>query len=431
MATALKEIFARTSWSVVVLGAQWGDEGKGAVIDYLAGLADVVYRFNGGANAGHTIVVDGKKEVLHLLPSGIIRPGVMNLVGPGVVCDPAVLVEELAIAARYGSRVMLDPSAIVVTPLHKLLDAVREEHSGAHAIGTTKRGIGPAYEDLVARRGVRLGDLASREAIVAAFNRGGYLAEKRALLNALGVADVPTCDELVAWAEGYRALTQYFGDTRAYLAEAVASGKRVLGEGAQGIMLDVLHGSQPYTTSSGCTLGALSAAMGIYRFDAVIGVAKAYATRVGAGPFPTCLTTVEGEELRRRGNEYGATTGRPRACGWIDLPALSYACRVGGVTHLILTKLDILSDFPTDIAVCSEYRYNGRVVLHTETLTTEILEGSELDYTTFAPWSTADLQAARTSERVQSYLAFIERSVGVSIGGIKTSPERTALTLFE
>jgi adenylosuccinate synthase len=196
-------------------------------------------------------------------------------------------------------------------------------------------------------------------------------------------------------------------------------------------MLDVLHGSQPYTTSSGCTLGALSAAMGIYHFDAVIGVAKAYATRVGAGPFPTCLTTGEGDELRRRGNEYGATTGRPRACGWIDLPALSYACRMGGITHLILTKLDILSDFPTDIAVCSEYRYNGRVVSRTETLTTAILEGSDLGYTHFAPWSAADLQTARTSERVQSYLAFIERATGVPIGGIKTSPERTALTLLE
>ena len=278
------------------------------------------------------------------------------------------------IAKSYGSRVMLDPSALVVMPFHKLLDGAREKSAGASAIGTTKRGIGPAYEDLSARRGARLGDLVSRERIVAALQRGGYFAEKQALLMSAYGVEAPSLETVVTWALQYQHLVQYLGDTRAYLAEALAAQKRVLGEGAQGIMLGVLHGSQPYTTSSGCTLGALSASMGVYRFDAVIGVAKAYATRVGAGPFPTLLTNGEGEELRRRGNEYGATTGRPRACGWLDLPALAYACRMGGVTHLMLTKLDILSDFPGEIGVCTEYRYRDDVVTPTATLTTAVLE---------------------------------------------------------
>ena len=427
----LQNSLAQSAWSIVVLGAQWGDEGKGAVIDYLAGQADVVYRFNGGANAGHTIIVDGTKHVVHLLPSGIIRRGVMNLVGPGVVCDPEVIVEELMIAAAYGSRVMLDASALVVTPLHKLLDAARERLAGTHAIGTTKRGIGPAYEDLSARRGLRLSDLTSPATTRAAFEHSGYLAEKQALLQALGVENIPTIEELLTWAEQFRAqIVPHLGDTRSYLATAVASGKRVLGEGAQGIMLDVLHGSQPYTTSSGCTVGALSATMGLYHFDAVIGVAKAYATRVGAGPFPTCQTNEDGEELRRRGHEYGATTGRPRACGWLDLPALSYACRMGGITHLILTKLDILSDFPHDIAVCTGYHYNDRDILATDTLTTHVLEESELAYTQLSPWSATELSNLSHAPTVSEYLALVEKATGTVVGGIKTSPERNALHLF-
>ena len=221
----LKNILAQSSWSIVVLGAQWGDEGKGAVIDYLAGQADVVYRFNGGANAGHTIIVDGTKHVVHLLPSGIIRRGVMNLVGPGVVCDPEVIVEELMIAATYGSRVMLDASALVVTPLHKLLDAAREHLAGRHAFGTTKRGFGPAYVDLAARRGLHLRDLASPTTTQAAFERSGYLAEKQALLQALGVENIPTLEELLTWAEQFRTrIVPHLGDTRHYLASAVAEG---------------------------------------------------------------------------------------------------------------------------------------------------------------------------------------------------------------
>lgn len=387
--TRLEHILHRNGWTLAVLGAQWGDEGKGKIVDRLAEHADIVVRFGGGANAGHTLVINGERHVIHLLPSGIVRAGRTNIVGPAVVCDLEVLVRELSLANQSHAQVILDPAAVIVHPLHKLIDDGREIRSGNSALGTTRRGIGPAYEDLAARRGLRLADLAGgRNAIRHALEHNGYWQEKQALANALKIDNLPSLQHMVDWAHEFSdQIVPHLGDTRAYLARAVAEKKRIVCEGAQGIMLDVFHGQQPFTTSSGCTVGALSASTGLYHFDAVIGVTKAYTTRVGAGPFPTELKNHAGEQLRERGREIGATTGRSRSCGWLDLPALRYACRIGGITDLIMTKLDILNDFPVGIHVCTGYRVQGEELNPLTTLTRDTLESVEAHYEVFPSWS--------------------------------------------
>lgn len=327
----------------VVVGAQWGDEGKGKIVHALSGHHEYIVRFNGGSNAGHTLVTDEGKQVIHLLPVGIIERFKKNVIGPQMVCCLEKLVDELKIADANKSEVFLDRRASIVLPIHKMLDGAREGSSGDQAIGTTKRGIGPCYEDYASRRGLRLGDLESKDKIVAELKRGRYYEEKLALAYFYDLSDVPKFDEVVEWvAQFSKRLTPHLTDTIALAHEALRLKKPVLFEGAQGVNLDIVHGSRPYQTSSSCGAGAVTTSFGLFNFERVIGVAKAYATRVGGGELPSEMSDEDADRLRNAGGEFGATTGRNRRCGWLNLPLLRESCDVGGVTHLVINKVDVL-----------------------------------------------------------------------------------------
>jgi adenylosuccinate synthase len=352
--------------TVVAVGAQWGDEGKGKIVDWLGPQADLVARFQGGNNAGHTLVVDGETTVLHVVPSGILHPGSVNLIGPGVVVDPAILLEELRKLEERGilrdpSRIRVSGRAHVILPWHTALDAAREERAGKSAIGTTGRGIGPCYEDKVARRGVRVADLRQTDELKAKLE----LVAEQKNVELTKIHDWPAVDvdelfeQCVEWG---RLLEPYIDHTGRLLDRTLRAGKNILFEGAQGTFLDIDHGTYPFVTSSNCVAGAVCTGSGIgpTRIDRVIGITKAYTTRVGAGPFPTELENETGEELRRAGAEFGATTGRPRRCGWLDAVLLREAVTVNGLTDLAINKLDILSGFG-ELKICTAYDIDGKV----------------------------------------------------------------------
>lgn len=352
--------------AVVVVGAQWGDEGKGKVVDLLSPYADLVVRYAGGANAGHTLVVGGEKLVLHLIPSGILHEGVRCIIGQGTVIDPATLNEEIDGVRAHGidpsGRLLIAERAHVVMPHHKLVDGLREQFrtdTGRQAIGTTKRGIGPCYEDKVGRRGIRIGDLLrpGLEEKVAA-----NLAAWKPFCEAVK-GNLPSVEEVVAELKAEAAkLAPFVGDGARETAEAIAAGKNVLLEGAQGTMLDIDHGTYPFVTSSNAISGGACTGAGIgpSRIGRVVGITKAYTTRVGEGPFPTELDNEAGEALRQAGAEFGATTGRPRRTGWLDIPALRFAVRVNGLTSLAITKVDVLSGVE-QLELCTAYRYEGEL----------------------------------------------------------------------
>ena len=335
--------------ATVVIGTQWGDEGKGKLVDLLAADADVVVRFHGGNNAGHTLVVDGQKTILNLVPAGVLHPGRLCMMGPGLVIDPAVLVAEIdALRARgYLSDdgwLRISEQAHLIMPYHRAIDHARERLRGTGSIGTTGRGIGPAYEDKMARTGIRVGDLFDEAGFREALERN--LREKNAYLQAL-LGEQPLAFDPIhdAYARHRERLRPYVADTGVELRRAVAAGKRILLEGAQGVMLDVDHGTYPFVTSSNAVAGAAAAGAGLppRAIDRVIGITKAYTTRVGGGPFPTELTDALGERLRADGDEYGATTGRPRRCGWFDAVIVRRAVELSGVDVIALTKLDVLT----------------------------------------------------------------------------------------
>lgn len=420
-----------TGTASVLLGTQWGDEGKGKITDGYGGDYDAIVRFNGGANAGHTLIVGDKRYVTHMLPSGIIRQGQINIVGPGAVCDLEMIRDELKIAETMGATVLLDRSAPIVLPIHKLIDRGREKISGAQAIGTTARGIGPSYEDFWARRCLRLGDLTSKKRIEEHLRDREYYIEKMALATHLGqyddIASLPqTAEWLMQFSEMIRPLLV---DSRAYVLKLLKQGKDILFEGAQGILLDTIFGAQPFTTSSVCTPAGISSTFGIYNFAKVIGVTKAYTTRVGAGPFPTEQDNEVGEQLRREGSEFGATTGRPRRCGWLDLVALKYACRVGNITELTMTKLDILSEF-SEIKVCTDYLFEGTSVQPHETLTGRVMREAEPYYTTLAGWE-KDISHLQRIEglptEARDFLTYVSDFVGRPITHVGVGPERRQL----
>ena len=331
--------------SLVIVGAQWGDEGKGKVVDVLARRAGTVVRFQGGNNAGHTLVVAGEKTVLHLIPSGILQKGVLNVIAQGVVVDPEVLLQELdQLAARGagpepGSEMIISRRAAVIMPYHRSIDIGREERLAGGKIGTTGRGIGPAYEDVAARRAVRIGDLLERERLTARLDR--VIEERNAVLSWLGRETVDRDALITRLLELGERLRPYIGDAADAVRAAVEKGEDVLFEGAQGTLLDVLHGTYPYVTSSHTVSGAVATGVGVppWRVSRVVGIVKAYTTRVGNGAFPTELLDDVGQRLRDVGHEYGSTTGRPRRCGWLDLAALRHAHRLNGFTALALTKL--------------------------------------------------------------------------------------------
>ncbi len=347
----------------VVLGMQWGDEGKGKIVDWLARDSDIVARFQGGANAGHTVNIEGRETILHQLPTGILNPRVLCLIGNGVVLDPDELFEEIELLEKMGlepePRLRISPGAHLLLPYHKALDRASEDHLGPRKIGTTCRGIGPAYTDKVSRRGVRLVDLADPDRFVRAV--GEEIGRKQEQLSRLGSSLTLDPGEIISAITGMKdRLLAMMEDVSLLLDRALEEGRSVLLEGAQGTMLDLDHGTYPFVTSSNTTIGAAIIGLGIPpgRIDHTLGVVKAYTTRVGMGPFPTELEDEVGTMMRERGKEYGATTGRPRRCGWLDAVVARHAARINGVDSLVLTKMDVL-DSVESIDVCVAYRIDG------------------------------------------------------------------------
>ncbi len=412
--------------AVVVVGAQWGDEGKGKVVDLYAPYAELVVRYAGGANAGHTLVVRGEKLILHLIPSGILHEDTKCVVGQGTVIDPAVFHDEVqALEARGVStvgRLLVSQRAHVVLPHHKLIDALRETKSGGD-IGTTKRGIGPCYEDKVARRGVRMGDLLDRDRLRTKLEAN--LECWRPVATDLG-GTLPTADEIAAeYAKLGQALAAYIGDAAEIVRSSVGSGEKILLEGAQGTMLDIDNGTYPYVTSSNAVAGGACAGAGIgpTQIATAIGIAKAYTTRVGGGPFPTELEDDTGQKLRDAGAEYGSTTGRPRRCGWLDLVALRHAVAVNGLTEIALTKLDVLTVLP-ELKVCVAYELDGERLAYPPY---ERIDEVTPVYETLPGWDeelTACRSRADLPRAAQQYLERIELEVGCPVGVVSVGPDR-------
>jgi adenylosuccinate synthase len=353
--------------NVVVVGAQWGDEGKGKVVDIYTEFSDDVVRFQGGNNAGHTLVVGNEKVILHLIPSGILHQGKRCIIGNGVVLDPAVFIEEISALKASGRLaddqcLLLSESLHIIMPYHKRIDIAREKKSGAGKIGTTGRGIGPCYEDKIGRRGIRLMDLLDRDVFARKLHE--FLVEKNFILEELLGESPVDFDEVYEKYCGYaEILRRYSADTSLILHNDIFSGKKILFEGAQGTMLDIDYGTYPFVTSSSTCAGGACTGSGVGPRDIheIIGISKAYVTRVGSGPFPTELEDDVGERLRTAGGEFGSTTGRPRRCGWFDALVARYAVRINGLTGIALTKLDVLSGFET-IRICTGYAYEDQIL---------------------------------------------------------------------
>ncbi len=417
--------------NVVVVGAQWGDEGKGKVVDIYTEFADDIVRYQGGNNAGHTLVVGDEKVVLHLIPSGILHEGKRCIIGNGVVLDPEVFIKEITKLKDSGrlkddSCLLLSESLHIIMPYHKAIDIARETKSGDKKIGTTGRGIGPCYEDKIGRRGIRLMDLLDREVFARklkeALEEKNFLLEK--LLGAEPCSYQAILDDYQKFAD---ILRTYVADTSLILAKDLKAGKKVLFEGAQGTLLDVDHGTYPYVTSSSTCAGGTCTGSGVSPRDIheIIGISKAYVTRVGSGPFPTELLDTTGEELRRIGGEFGATTGRPRRCGWFDAMVIRYAVRVNGLTGIALTKLDVLSEFDT-IKVCTGYTCGGNT-LESLPARLETFENCQPVYEELPGWK-CDITAARSFEELpanaRAYVKRLEELAGCPIVMVSVGPRR-------
>jgi adenylosuccinate synthase len=405
--------------ATAVIGTQWGDEGKGKIVDLLAADADMIVRYHGGNNAGHTLVVAGEKTILNLVPAGVLHPGKICVMGPGMVVDPDVLIREIDALKTRGYLtddrwLRVSEQAHVILPYHRSIDRARERMREAGAIGTTGRGIGPAYEDKMARTGIRFGDLFDEEGFREALARS--LREKNDYLQALLGETPHEASDILELARGWRArLAPYVTDAGADVRAAIAAGKRVLLEGAQGMLLDVDHGTYPYVTSSNCVAGSASAGAGIppQAIARVIGIAKTYTTRVGGGPFPTELDDALGERLRADGDEYGATTGRPRRCGWFDAVVVRQAIALSGVDGIAFTKLDVLTGMDP-LRVCTAYEIDGRRV-ETPPATQRGWARATPVYTELPGW-TEPLGAAKSLDdlpaNARRYLEFLVRTVG-------------------
>jgi adenylosuccinate synthase len=417
--------------NVVVVGAQWGDEGKGKVVDIYTEHADDIVRYQGGNNAGHTLVVGSEKIVLHLIPSGILHEGKRCIIGNGVVLDPEVFIREITKLKESGrikddACLLLSESLHIIMPYHKRIDIAREAKSGDRKIGTTGRGIGPCYEDKIGRRGIRLMDLLNEEAFSRKLKE--FLVEKNFLLENLLGEKPCSFDEILAEYRGYAAtLKKYVADTALVLDKDLKAGKKVLFEGAQGTLLDVDHGTYPYVTSSSTCAGGACTGSGVSPRDIheIIGISKAYVTRVGSGPFPTELLDATGEQLRQTGGEFGATTGRPRRCGWFDTMVIRYSVRVNGLTGIALTKLDVLSDFDT-IKVCTGYTFQGKA-LETLPASLEVFENCQPVYEELPGWR-SDITGAQSFEELpenaRSYVRRLEELAGCPIVMVSVGPRR-------
>ena len=414
----------------VILGLQWGDEGKGKIVDFFAKDYDVVARFQGGPNAGHTLYVQDKKIVLHQIPSGIFRDGIINLIGNGVVLDPVTLRRECDTVASFGvdlkKNLFISERTQLILPTHRALDKAAELSKGTQKIGSTLKGIGPAYMDKTGRNGLRVGDLLDKNFTTSYIKL--RLKHQRLLDN------YNFQEDITAWEEEFFEALEFLRELNIvngeyFINDAIRSGKRILAEGAQGSMLDIDFGTFPYVTSSSTISAGVCSGLGIapQHIRDVIGVTKAYCTRVGSGPFPTELENETGEELRKIGNEFGATTGRPRRCGWIDLVALQFACMINGVTKIVMTKADVLDAFP-DLEVCTDYVINGR---ETRQVPFQMEKQKPVPvFRKFKGWNTATNQVKTFGElpgTMKEYVAFINEYLGVQVAYISNGPGRDQL----
>lgn len=413
----------------VLLGLQWGDEGKGKIVDVLSPKYDLIARFQGGPNAGHTLEFDNQKYVLNTIPSGIFNQDTMNLIGNGVVIDPIILKRELDNLRKSGhdpvaaKKLVIARKAHLILPTHQLLDAASESKMGEAKIGSTLKGIGPTYMDKTGRNGLRVGDTMLQDFR----ERYNKLVEKHKSI-LIHYGEIPDFSEREAAffeaVELLKSIPQV--DSEHFVNQYLSEGRSVLAEGAQGTLLDIDFGSYPFVTSSNTTTAGACTGLGVAprAIGSVIGIFKAYCTRVGGGPFPTELNDATGEELRKTGNEFGATTGRPRRCGWIDIPALKYAIMLNGVTELVMTKADVLSDFDT-IYACTHYKYNGEVIDYMPYDINAILP--EPVYEAIPGWKedlTQVKSPADLPEKLKAYIAYLEKHIGVPVKYLSVGPDR-------
>ena len=423
--------------SVVIIGTQWGDEGKGKVVDLLTQKADLVVRFQGGNNAGHTLVINQKKYILHLIPSGIFHPDTVCVIGNGVVVDPEVLISEIETLKKEGvpigpEKLIISEKAHTIMPYHKALDMAREKKAGSKKIGTTCRGIGPCYEDKVGRRGFRLVELTQPEFFKKKLET--VLEEKNFFLKYLGASPLSFEEVYEKYVKFGEYLKPYLKDVSSFLWEARSSGKNILFEGAQGTFLDIDHGTYPYVTSSNTVAAnaCCGTGLGPSAIDRVIGIMKAYTTRVGEGPFPTELFDKTGEYLRENGGEFGATTGRPRRCGWLDLVLVKTAARLNGLQGLVVTKLDVLTGLEK-IKLCVAYEKEGEVVSYIPASLAEFAELKPV-YEELPGWNTP-LKGIKKFEdlpqEAKDYLRRIEEYLQIPIYLISTGPERDSYILIK
>lgn len=416
--------------NVVVIGTQWGDEGKGKLVDLLTERVGGVIRFQGGHNAGHTLVIDGRKTVLHLIPSGILHEGVQCYIGNGVVLSPEALLREIGVLEQAGvpvrDRLMISEACALILPVHVALDLAREKARGAKAIGTTGRGIGPAYEDKVSRRGIRAGDL-FHPALLEERLRELLDFHNFVLAQYFKEQPLDHAEVLAGLIKVGEELKPMLGDVAAELHRLQQTGSHLLFEGAQGAMLDIDHGTYPYVTSSNTTSGgaASGSGMGLLDFDYVLGITKAYSTRVGNGPFPTELFDARGKHLSSRGNEFGATTGRARRCGWFDAVLMRRSARLNSLSGLCLTKLDVLDGLET-IGICTGYRYQGRII-DSVPIGAEAYAQCEPVIEEMPGWSESTMgvtEIQKLPPQARAYIDRLEGMVGVPVDILSTGPER-------
>ncbi len=417
--------------NIIILGAQWGDEGKGKMVDLFSDRFEVVARYQGGHNAGHTVFIGEKKFVLKLIPSGILRPGVRAVIGNGVVIDPSALLDEMKMLEGLGIQVekqlSISNRAHVIFPFHRLAEKISEGRADRVAIGTTSRGIGPCYEDKIGRRGIRMADLVDGHNYEELYEN--LAADKATIAKAFHIEDTINFAGIrQQYKEFGQRLKPMVCDTAKLLNDAIASGQNVLFEGAQGTMLDIDHGTYPFVTSSSATAGGACIGTGVppTKIDGVIGVSKAYITRVGGGPFPSEAKDDAGDRIRKAGNEFGSVTGRPRRCGWFDVPLLRYTAMVNGFDSLIVTKLDVLDELD-EIPVCVAYKCG---IMQTEEMpaTNRGQEEIEPVYEMFPGWKQQTRGISRFEDlpdKARNYLAFLEKRTGVEVGSVSTGPERT------
>ncbi|NUM49575.1 MAG: adenylosuccinate synthase [Flavobacteriales bacterium] len=412
----------------VLLGLQWGDEGKGKVVDVLTPKYDIIARFQGGPNAGHTLEFDGIKHVLHTIPSGIFHSNTINIVGNGVVIDPVVFKKEIDALKKLGvdvqSRLLISKRAHVILPTHRLLDKASEEAKGKEKIGSTQKGIGPTYMDKTGRNGIRVGDLLSTDFEI----KYKQLVKKHAELLKFFEFSYTLSEYEADFFAGVELLkTLTIIESEHYINQALQSGKKILAEGAQGTLLDIDFGSYPFVTSSNTITAGACTGLGIApnKIERVIGIFKAYCTRVGSGPFPTELFDETGEKIRKAGNEFGSTTGRPRRCGWLDLPALKYSVMINGVTELMMMKADVLCNFDP-ILVCTHYLYNGeKIDFLPYNISPELLKPV---YTELKGWKKdlCSLQSINDiPSELENYIEFIEKETQIPIRIVSVGPDRT------